>query len=160
VSPVELPRIRAKVIGDQIEARLRTLSGVKYYRGEVDGDPPLLLVGGQPDPGRRVAPYLIQFTGAGSPYVNGERDLADVHVDATAVHQITCVAGYEADCLQLADRVHDLMHRWSPVVEGLAFGRMRPPSGYDPGFPRVNDQLKGRAPRFSVPLQYRLDATT
>ena len=160
MSPVELPRIRRVTTAQQIEARLRTLTEVTYFRGEVTGDLPLMETAGAPDPSGRVAPYLIQFSGVGTPYVNGERDLADAHEDLTAVHQITCVAGFEDDCLQVADRVHHLMFRWSPTVPGLAFGRMTPPPGYDPGQPRRNDQLRGRPPRYSVPLQYRLDVTT
>lgn len=160
MSPAGLPAIRRKLIGDQIEALLRTLTDVTYYRGEVPDAPPLIETDGITDPSGRVAPYVVQFTGSGTPYVNAERDVADTHDDLTAVHQVTCVAGYEADCLHLVDQVDHLLRRWTPTAPGLAFGRLTPPPGYDPGQPRRDNTLQGSPPRYFVPLQYRLDVTT
>lgn len=127
------------------------------YPGEIPTSPPLLQTGaGDTDPSGRVAPYVVAFGGGGRPDV--EPDLGDSAVDLDWGLQLVCAAGFINDVLQLADRIHDHLFRWAPVVAGVVVGELRPPTGYDPGVVRRFDQVKPI--RFELPLQYRLIATT
>lgn len=155
--------IRRKVLADLAEAHLKTLTGVAVYRGEITAStdtvhhPPVLTApGGAPDPSGRVAPYAVLYTGAGTRGL--DHDVADAHDDLDWSFQVTCAAGYETDCGYLIDRVDGLFYRWAPTVPGLAFGRAKPPLGYDPGPIRRDETVT--PVRFWVPLQYRLPATT
>lgn len=172
MSQVQLPKIRRKVLGDQLEARLLLLPGapvVTLYRGEVSaagrrppvagdpGQPPLLLDAlGNPDPSGRVAPYVVLFDGTGP--TDLEPDLAGMNEDLRWTPQTTVVAGFSPDCAQLVDRVCAWIYRWSPSLPGVAAGRLETPPGYDAGPPRPDRQVS--PPRFFVPLQWRLDLTT
>lgn len=141
--------IRSQLITDQIYARLGNLTGVEVYRSEVDDQPPRL-----PNDDR-VGPYVVLYPFPGKQGPSG--DLALASVDADYGCQVTCAAGYSADCENLVDRTHPLLYGWSPTIDGLAFGRLQPPPGYDPGPVRIDRTIA--PPRFSVPLQYRLIAT-
>jgi hypothetical protein len=153
VTQVQLPKIRRKVLGDQLQQRLDQLPGaptVTVYRGEVPTSPPVL-----PD-SDRIAPYVVLFDGTGP--VNLEPDLAGVNEDLRWTPQITVAAAFSPDCAQLVDRVFAWVHRWSPVIENVAAGGLVPPPGFDPGGPRADRQVS--PPRFFVPLQWQLDLTT
>lgn len=148
--------IRRKVLGDLFEKHLRTglVAGpgfpeVSVYRGEVPKDIPLL-----PESGR-IAPYVVLFDGVGRPDI--EPDLAGVNVDLRWSAQMIVGAGWQADCSATVDRICDLAYRWSPVIPGIAAGRMEPPPGYDPGPLRRNDSVS--PPRWWTPLQWRVDVT-
>lgn len=145
-----------KTLGDLAEARLKTLSGVTVYRGEVPGEPPVIQSGGRPDASGRVAPYVVLWPGAGRP--SAEQDAADSRADLEWPFQLTCVAGYSADCERLVDRVDALIYRWAPTLAGFGFGSCKPPLGFDPGPIRKDEQVK--PPRFYLPLQYVLPVTT
>lgn len=153
MTQLELPKIRRKTLGDQLETRLKALPGVPavtVYRGEVPEHPPTL-----PD-SDRVASYVVMFDGTGA--VNLEPDLAYTNEDLAWAPQTTVAAAFSADCIQLVDRVCFWLYHWSPVVTGVAAGRLEPPPGYDPGPPRPDRTVTPI--RFFVPLQWRLDLTT
>jgi hypothetical protein len=144
--------IRRKVLGDLFEARMKLLTGVTIYRGEIPTDPPAI----PDDPSGRVAPYVVIFGSAGSPDI--DPDLGDENDDLLWTAHLICSAGWEADAQQLIDRIHSHIYRWSPTTTGgVSFGRLRPPPGYDPGPVRCNETVK--PPRFWSPLQYQLPLT-
>jgi hypothetical protein len=148
-----LPAIRRKVLGDQLETRLRALPGdphVTVYRGEVPKSPPRV-----PD-SDRVAPYVVLFDGTGLKDL--EPSLCGTHEDLRWTPSITIAAGFPLDCIQTIDRVYAWVFRWSPTVNGLAFGQLIPPPGFDPGPPR-NDTTVSPV-RFFVSTSWQLDATT
>lgn len=160
----QLPIIEPLLLGDVIFERVSSLSGVMAFRGQVPPDEELPLIQGDdgPDPSGRVAPFIVQFDNPGSPVIEGQGDVADRHDDLRQTFVFHCVAGYDTDCTFLAGRLRQLMYRWTPPLggdlAGLAFGRMRPPPGYDAGSPRPNNNVS--PPRFWLPQQYRLDTTT
>lgn len=123
------------------------LAGVTIYDGDVPARVPLL-----DDPSHRVAPYVVLRSSIGNGF-DSERGLNDVNVDSQPLYTATCVAGWRADCEQLAATVHGLLFRWAPTLTGHGFGLMRPPAGYQP--PILPDRDVS-PPRFYVPLQYRL----
>lgn len=146
-----MPSPRQQLISDAVNDRLLTLApSIDVFRGELTTSPVIV-----PETGR-VAPYLVHypFGRADGPDPN----VGDIVTDLTYTNQITCVAGFEADCEYVVDQVDGLMNRWTPTVTGLVFGRFRPPPGYDPGPVRRDDTVK--PVRFWVPLQYRVTATT
>lgn len=141
--------IRSQLLTDAVLIRLRTLTNVAVYRSEVVDVPPLL-------PGSdRVGPYIVLYPFPANPGPGG--DLAGVSDDLDYTCQVTCAAGFSADCEYLVDRTHTLMYRWTPTVAGIVLGQFIPPPGYDPGPVRIDRTIA--PPRFSVPLQYRLTAT-
>lgn len=152
MTQVQLPRIRRKVLGDQLFGRLEAMPGpaVTVYRGEVPDGPPTL-----PD-SDRIAPYVVVFDGTGPNDL--EPDLAGQNEDLRWTPQITVAAAFSPDCTQLVDRVFAWVHRWSPVLTGVAAGPLVPPPGFDPGGPRPDRTVSPI--RFFVPLQWRLDLTT
>jgi hypothetical protein len=133
-----------------VDDRLKTLTGVTVYRGEVPDQPPKL-----EDGSGRVAPYVVHYPFPGKPGPGG--DLAGESDDLEYTTQVSCAAGYVQDCEYLVDRVHQLMFRWTPSVAGVVLGQFVPPPGYDPGPVRVDRTIS--PPRSSLPLQYRLVAT-
>lgn len=143
----------AMPITDQLETLLKTLDGVTYYRSEVDDHPPTL------DGSNRVAPYVVLYPAPAKPGDPGQQTLAYSGADLDYGCQITCAAGFSVDAEFLADRVRALVEGWSPVLEDTAVGQMRPPVGFDPGFVQRSGP-EVTPPRFWVPLQYRLTATT
>lgn len=120
-----------------------------YPGGEVPDAPPLAAHG-------RVAPYAVVFGGAGRPDLNP--GLEPIPADHLWSAQVTFVAGFEDELLGLLDDALPLLQLWSPVVDGLDCGHLRPPAGYDPGNARRND--KARPPRWSVPTLWQLHVTT
>lgn len=152
MAQVQLPKIRRKVLGDQLFARLSALPGpqaVTVYRGEVDPKPPTM-----PD-SDRVAPYVVLFDGSGP--TNLEPDLGGQNEDLRWTPQITVAAGFPADCTQLVDRVCSWVYRWTPVVTGLSAGPLEPPPGYDPG--QVRPDRTVSPIRYFLPMQWQLDIT-
>lgn len=150
--------IRRKTLGDLFETQLGTVAGVTVFRGEVPAKPPLIQTAGQDDPSGRIAPYVAFFPSAGRAGIDDEFDLANVHEDLVWTVQLLCAAGYAADLDALIDRVWAAIFRWTPVSDGLAFGAMEPPPGYDPGPMRRNDNVT--PPRFWTPMQFQLPVTT
>lgn len=144
--------IQLRLITEQLLTRLRTLTAVEVYDAEVPAHPPALAG----DDEGRVGPYVVAYPSAGTP--TSETDLADSSDDLVYTFQLTCAAGYRADCEYLIDRVRPLMRSWAPVLDGVNFGLVRPPVGYDPGPIRRDQDVT--PPRFYVPLQYRTTATT
>jgi hypothetical protein len=140
--------------------RLQLLPGtptVTVYKGEVPAEPPPIIVNGQPDSSGRVAPYAVLYVLGGSP--NVEPDLADSNDDLATGIQVTVAAGYEEDALHAVDRVHAHLFRWIPDLgPDVMSDRLRPPTGFDPGPVRRDDQV--RPPRFYLPLLYTLTPTT
>lgn len=150
--------IRRKVLGDLAEARLAGVAGSPtIYRGEIPDQPPVLMNGPTPDPSGRVAKHVVLFGGGGNPIV--EADVADCNTELDWMFTTICVAGYEADCLDLVDDVSVQLYRWTPALTDHVFGRVAPPPGFDPGSPRRMDR-KGLPPRFELPLLWRLYVTT
>jgi hypothetical protein len=145
-----VPDPRQKLITDAVVARANTLTNLVVFRGEVDRQLPTLTNSD------RVNRYAVihPFGRTGGPDPN----LGDATGDLTYGFQINCVAGFEADCEFLVDQVDALFNRWIPTVVGLVFGAFRPPPGYQPGAIRPNDNVK--PPRFWLPLQYQIVATT
>lgn len=145
-----MPSPRQQLVTDAVDARLASLSPtVDVFRGEVTASPDIL-------PNGRVKSYVVYYPFG--PSDGPDANVGDTVTDLTYTCQITCVAGFEADCEYLVDQVAGLMNRWTPTVAGLVFGRFRPPPGYDPGPVRRDDTVK--PVRFWVPLQYRITATT
>lgn len=149
--------IRRKALGDLVGQRLTELAGVTAFRGEIPDRPPVLMNGPNPDVSGRVAKHIVWFSGAGNPIV--EADLADFNTELEWSFTTICVAAYEADCLDLVDDVHELFYRWTPALDDHAFGRVTPPPGFDPGTPRRMDRT-GAAPRFELPMLWRVSITT
>lgn len=148
--------ISRRVVLSAVEARLKLLSGLTVYKGEVV-NPPLIQTGGVPDSSGRVAPYAVIYGGGGRP--NVEPDLADVADDLAIGMQITVAAGYEEDAAYTVDRVHAQIYRWAPDLgAGVVVGKFRPPIGFEPGTIRRDDDYT--PPRFYLPLLYQLTATT
>jgi hypothetical protein len=160
VSAAQLPKIRRKVLGDLLFARLQGLPGptaVTVYRGEVPEHPPVARdAASGPDPSGRVAPYVVLFDGAGP--TNLEPDLGGRNEDLLWSPQIIIAAGFSADCVQLVDQVCAWVYRWSPVIPGLVAGGLEPPAGFDPGVVRIDRAVS--PPRFFLPTQWRLVVTT
>lgn len=140
-------------------ARLRTIPGpgpvITVFEGEVPGKPPLLKVGANVDQSRRVAPYVVAFASGGNPLV--EPDLGDTADELAWSLRLVVAAGFEADLLDAADRIHAWLFRWSPTINGTQCGPLKPPPGYDPAVRRF-DEIDPI--RFEMPLQYQLIATT
>jgi hypothetical protein len=161
VTQVQLPKIRRKVLGDQLETRLRQIPGtpvVAVHRGEVPGQPDLAvqLVGGAPDPAGRIAPYVVLFDGTGTTDLEVGRGRCGEQLRWTP--QVTVAAGFAPDCAHTVDRVMAWLKDWRPVIPEVATGFLLLPPGYDPGPARPDRQTK--PPRWFVPLQFQLDATT
>lgn len=166
MTQLQLPRIRRKVLGDQLIARLVALPGpptVAVYRGGVSKqgrrpqdaasvDPPML---GDPTPDV-VAPYVVLFDGTGP--TNLEPDLAYANEDLRWTPTITIAAGFSDDCVQTIDRVCSWIYRWRPVITGVNTGMLEPPPGFDPGTPRPD--VKVSPNRFFVSTSWQLDVTT
>jgi hypothetical protein len=158
VTQVQLPVIRRQALGDQLEARLDALPGapaLTVFRGEA-GDPQVKQTGGQDDPSGRVAPYVVVFDGTGP--TDLESGLAYCGEQLRWTPQVTVAAGFTGDCIDAVDRVYAWLYGWSPVLTGVAAGRLEPPPGFDPGPPRPDRTTQ--PVRFFVPLQWRLDLTT
>lgn len=165
MTQLQLPRIRRKVLGDQLVDRLIALPGlptVVVYRGQVSAagrrpqtpgsvDPPMM-----PDVPDVVAPYVVLFDGTGA--TNLEPDLAYANEDLRWAPTITIAAGFVEDCVQTIDRVCSWIYRWRPVVEGVNAGFLEPPDGFDPGTPRLDRTVS--PPRFFVSTSWQLDVTT
>lgn len=154
--------IRRKVLGDLAHTRLVDLGPtVTVYRGELPDPPPVITTPAGPDPSGRIAKYVVLFAGAGDPVI--ELDVAEANTELAWSFTTICVAGYEADCLDLVDDVHQLFFRWrpdlTPELAGHVFGRVTPPPGFDPGSVRRIDR-PGLPPRFELPLLWRLPVTT
>jgi hypothetical protein len=141
---------RQQLITDALVAHLGNLTGISVFRGEVTVSPPVV------DETGRIAPYVVlyAFGKAAGPEVALDDDVLDL----TYTCQITCAAAFEADCEYVVDQVDASMNRWTPTVSGVVFGRFRPPSGYTPPIVHRDDTVK--PVRFTVPLQYRITATT
>lgn len=158
--PVVRPVIRRKVLGDQLLARLESLPGrpaIAAYRGEVPTEVPLLhTAAGGLDPSRRIAPYAVLFDGTGADGL--EPGLADCGEDLRWTPQVTVAAAWSDDCVDAVDRVLAWLHTWRPVLPKASCGRLQTPPGFDPGQPRKDPTVT--PPRWFVPLQFRLDATT
>ena len=152
------PIISRRVITGLLITRLRTLTGVTVYRGRVDDRPPVMVDAlGAPDSLGRVAPYVVHYSGAGSPEP-GDEDLGNQHVDLLYTCQLTLAAGSDEDLDHLADRVVPLVYRWVPPLTGVNSGGFEPPPGYDPGANRRDDTVD--PPRYWTPLQLQLVVTT
>lgn len=150
--------ISRKQLADLVELRLRNgLTNASVYRGEVPNKPPVIQTAGADDPSGRVAPYVVLFTGAGNPIIEASLDGSGRELDWSC--QTNCVAGYDEDCGRVVDRVHDLLFHWSPTIDGHAVGWFEPPPGFDPG-PVRPQHFPGLPPRFFLPMQWRLSATT
>lgn len=147
---------------DLAEAVLARLRGgwLKVYLGEIPDDdkPPVLKRNGRPDPSGRVAAYAVLHPGAGTP--NPDVDLGDSSIDLDWSCQVTVAAGFDRDLLDAADFVHGRLFRWRPAgLDGVHTSGLIPPPGFDPGLPR-DSPPSVQPPRVSLPLQYRLTATT
>lgn len=133
-----------------VKARLETLAGVTVYDGEVPSRPPVI-----PDGTGRVMPYVVIYPSPGRPH--DDADLGECNDDLDWTVQVTCAAGHVRDLLDLVDRVHSLLHRWAPVVDGVNVGRLQWPRGYDAGPSRRDEDVD--PPRHFLPLLYVLAAT-
>lgn len=156
-----LPKIRRKVLGDQLYQRLAEMPGpptVTVYRGIVAPDPPLLQTAtGEPDPSGRIAPYVVLFDGTGP--TENEPALDPTQAEELRwTPQTTIAAGTPEDCIQAVDRVMAWLRPWQPVLDDVAAGFLVAPPGFDPGPPRPDRTVQPY--RFFVPLLWRLDLTT
>lgn len=131
-------------LDDVVLARLRQLTRVTVYDGEVPATPTMI------PGGSRVAPYLIRYPlwGTDAP----ETTLCRSGESIVWPEQLTCVAGYRADVRNLASAVNALMWGWLPPVDAdLSVGEFYPPPGYQaPLIPEDGES----PPRMSIPLQY------
>ena len=140
--------IDRKALSDAAWARLQTVPNATHYKGLAVNVPILA-------DDDHLAPYTVLYPGAGTPDL--EDDLADTAEGLDWLIQITCVAGYIDDLMGLVSRVDAAFYRWTPVVDGLVCGVMRPPTGYDPGPAPLDRNVN--PPRPFLPLQYRCTVT-
>lgn len=137
-------------LADAVEARLRAqVTGAHGFVGEPSKIPI------KPGSDDRPEPYWVLHPWAGTP--TGEDDLADTAVDLAWGFQLNVAGDSVYDVLGLLGKVDAALYRWTPVVEGLVCGRLKPPTGFDPGNPRRDDTEKPH--RFWLPLQYRTTVT-
>lgn len=157
--------VARKTLGDLVIARLEGIAGLNVYRGEIrwwddenieHREPPVISTPAGPDPSGRVAPYVVHYGGAGDPELGAT--LAGPAPNLLWSFQTTVAAGYEPDCAKTVDQVVAQLHGWRPVHEGVSFGLVHPPIGFDPGPIRRDDQKT--PPRFWLPLLWQLGATS
>lgn len=141
--------LRRKLITDAVVTQAKTLPNVQVFRGEID-DPVATLPNSS-----RVNRYIVIYPFGGDP--GPDRELSDTAIDLDYGFQATVVAGYATDAEYLIDQTYALFYRWIPAVTGLVFGSFRPPTGYDPGPMRRDDDVQ--PPRFWSPLQFVTTAT-
>lgn len=115
-APITRRALTAAVFG-----RLQTVANATHFLGEP---------GVIPMEAGYATPYTCLWPGLGNPDV--ELDLADTTVDLSWDLAITCAAGFTTDVTALVDRVMTALYRWSPAVDGLVCGPLRPPDGYAP----------------------------
>lgn len=163
--------ISRRLLGDALDARLKSQLGagpdgpaVLVFRGDLvtdEADQPQPIQSGTPtpapDPSGRVGPYVVHYTGVGTP--GPEVDLGEDGDDLIWSPLLHISAGYDADAAQTYDRTFAALYRWVPVVAGYGFGLMKPPPGYDPG-PLRRQDTPGMPPRFWTPLQMQVQVTT
>ena len=172
MTQLQLPKIRRKVLGDQLANRLAAVPGgptIAVYRGEVSArarwpqvpgsvDPPLLQTSaGQPDPSGVIAPYVVLFDGTGPTSIEPALDPMQGE-ELRWTPQTTVAAGTTEDCIQAVDRVCAWLKPWQPVLDDVAAGFLVLPPGFDPGPPRPDRTVEPH--RVFVPLLWRLDLTT
>lgn len=148
-----MTRPEPRLITDAVLDRLQTLGLVldqNLFDAEVPDHPPTM-----PDSDRTV-PYVVVYPFG--PKDAPDPNVADTVTDLTYTVQLTCAGGFRPDCEHLVGRVDALMNRWIPLVTGVVFGAFRPPTGFDPG--PVQRDPDVRPPRFFLPLQYQITATT
>jgi hypothetical protein len=150
--------VSRRVLANAIATRLLSVTHATGYYGQVGR----LLPGGTPldppaksDDDPRVQPYFVLYPGAGAP--SDEQDLAVTLQDLTTTLQVTVAGGDVEDVLALVDRVDAALLRWTPAIEGVVCGFLRPPPGYEP---RLLPDRTVTPHRQFVPLQYQLTATT
>lgn len=159
--------ISRRLLGAAVFDRLTTLLAagsdgplVLVYRGDiVAGDqvdqPQPVETSAAPDPSGRLGPYVVVYSGVGSPGL--EPDLGEAGQDLLWSCLLHVSGPYDADTAQTVDRVHAALYRWQPVIAGLSCGLMKPPPGYDPGPLRFDATVQ--PPRFWTPLQWQVPVT-
>lgn len=139
-----MPTISRRVLANTVEARVKTLTGVTVYRGEITSTPPTISADNL-----RVKPYVILHSASGRP--GPEEDLCGDDADLVWSFQLKCVAGYSTDCDGLVDRVAALFERWwIPIDSALTSSRCRQLN--DLGIANRDDDVS--PPRFWFPLVY------
>lgn len=158
--PVVLPKIRRKVLGDQLEGRLKALPGLpamRVYRGEVSKTPPVMLTAdGVQDAAGRVAAYVVLFDGTGP--TDLETGLQRCGEQLRWTPTMTIAAGFSSDCVHAADRVFAWVDQWTPSLPGVNTGQLQMPPGFDPGQPRPDQKVT--PVRYFVSLSWQIDLTT
>lgn len=158
-----MPTISRRLVALAVATRLVGITNATGYYGKVSSLTGLPGVTGTPDnpppkseSDARVRPYFVLFPGAGTP--GPEVDLGDSLLDLDLPFQITAAGGDLNDVLALADRIHDRLYRWAPVVDGHQCGPLRVPPGYSPGVVLTDRDFTPH--RLYTPLQYQLTAHT
>jgi hypothetical protein len=144
--------VAATTLTDLAATRLATLANVVVYRGEIinaDGSTNVPTISG--DPLGRVVPHIVMYPSPGRPRVDDQLAGFPSNLDWTL--QLTMVAGYLTDCLNLIARVNVIMAGWIPVLSGGTTGRFMTD---DPGPVRRDDTVNPS--RFYVPQLFTLSA--
>lgn len=158
MSPVLTAQTSRTVITAAVKTRLESLAGLNVFVSEVPNLPPGI-------PGRagragRMAPYAAIFPSAGA--LDPNPNLAATPCDFTWGAQINFAAGLPADLESTLDAAIPLLNLWSPVIEGLDVGKLRPPAGFygGQGHAATRRDDKFTPPRYWVPTLWRLHVTT
>lgn len=149
VLPVPIPRFD---LHQATKTRLEDHGGFQVYIGRPTEVPMKTDQSG-------IRKYVVLFSGAGRPDADGE-DLAGEARNLDWPIQLIVAAATINDLLWTVDQVDALLLRWRPerLPPTVNTDGFVPPPGYDPGVPRLFDQVK--PVRYELPLQYRLTATT
>jgi hypothetical protein len=122
--------------------------------GTIPDDPPAK------DPANgdmRVKAYFVLYPGGGG--TGPDADMGDSTLDLTMPLPITAVAGDIEDLLALIDRIIARFDTWRPVIENVAFDRVRFPLGFTPGAALLVDDTE-KPERLYARLPFQITATT
>lgn len=158
MSPVANAQSSRATITEAVKARLEAVPGLSVYVGEVPNLPPL--VPGRTSTAGRVAPYAAIFPSPGA--LDPNPNLAGTPGDFVWGAQITFAAGVPETLEATLDAAVPLLNLWTPEIEGLDVGKLRPPAGFyggqDAGAMRRDDKFT--PPRYWAPTLWRLHVTT
>lgn len=135
-----------------LAAHLRTIPGLAVYdTGEISTEPAKLDGG----PVGRIAPYAVPYADPGQ--LDPNPSIEAVPADFVWSGQVTFAAGLQNDLLALLDLAIPALSLWSPSIDGLSCGLLRPPDGFSARVRRIDTV---RPPRWEAATLWRLHVVT